>query len=97
MVRITLSGRDIPLIVVYPHSESFDNGLATHLDKLTGGLCGNWKKNNPNPNTDQVRECKLYYKDRMEDKCINATDDPRINEEFKTYWRYFRLFCIRSL
>jgi hypothetical protein len=83
LVQVTLSGRDIPLVKVYPHLNSFDNGLTTDLDKRTGGLCGNWKKNN----SDHVPECKLYYKNKKDDACINESSDTRINEVFKTYWR----------
>ena len=83
LVKITLSGRNIPYVVVYPHLNSFDNGLVTDLDKRTGGLCGNWKKDN----FPLVLECKLYYKNKKDDECINEANDLRINEEFKTYWR----------
>jgi hypothetical protein len=79
LVQITLSGLDITLVKVYPDLNSFDNGV----NKRTGGLCGNWKKNN----FDHVPQCKLYYKSKNVDECINDASYQRFNEEFKTYWR----------
>ena len=78
MVQITLDGLSIPSIKVYPHLESFDNGVF----KRSGGLCGNWKlKNN------FVDECQLYYKEGRNDKCLNSTAAVENNIKFRDYWR----------